>query len=493
MPGNYSVAVDLGASGGKLAAGQFDGEKVSLSDSFVFANIPVNLRGTLYWDVFGLYKSILNGLSKYGAEFGKASTVAIDTWGATYGLLDRKGRLLEPVYHYRDSRTENTLEEMYRSVSKKELFEMTGCQCARTYTLPQLYSCVLSGDPCLESAEKLLLLPDLLGYFLSGSTSTEMTIAGTSALMDRTQEHWNTELLKKFSIPTHLLTEIVDAGTCKGILDPNAADSTGIGRARLVAAVSHDSAAAVAAIPGFGPNKLYVSIGTNVSMGIERDEPLISDEAFYGGFKNTGGIGRKKIVYRDFAAFWIINELRREWRKKQIDCSFDELHRLAGLAKSVNSYIDPENPLFNSSEGNMEEKITGYLQKTGQTIPETVGEFVRCVFESLAMKIKASADYLKSELNVPLTEAFAINGGARNELLVQMISDALGIRVKAGLPYATIAGNLLTQLLSEGQVSSLSQMREVSARSFRLKEYAPAPSKDWDGEFLRAKEMHIFP
>lgn len=492
MTKRYSIAVDLGASGGKMAAGMFDGKKIGLNDYFAFGNVPVDLRGTLYWDMFGLYKSILEGFSRYGAKFGAAETVAFDTWGATYGLLDKKGRLLEPIYHYRDSRTEHTLADMYRVIPRRKLFELTGCQCARTYTLPQLYSCVLSKDPCLENAEELLLLPDLLGYFLTGIKTTEMTIAGTSALLDKTQERWSPEITKVFSIPPRLLTEIVGPGTVKGDVSPKIAAEAGLGNVRLTATVSHDSAAAVASIPGFGPDKLYISIGTNVSMGIERGEPLISDAAFAAGFKNTGGMGNKKIVYRDFAAFWIINELRREWSKQHVSCSFDDLHRLAGQAKSVNSYIDPENPAFNSSQGDMRQKIKSYLEETGQPVPTTVGEFVRCVFESIAMKIKYSADCLKNDMGVPLTEAFAINGGARNALLVQMISDALGIRVKAGLPHATLAGNLLTQLISQGEISSLAQMREVSANSFQMAEYDPAPSKDWDLELHRAVEKHIF-
>lgn len=492
MREKYSIAVDLGASGGKMAAGMFDGGRITFKDYFAFNNVPINLRGTHYWDIFGLYKSILAGFTRYGARFGATETIAFDTWGATYGLLDQKGRLLEPVYHYRDSRTENTLEEMYRVVSKKKLFEMTGCQCSRTYTLPQLYSCVLSKDPCLKSAAKLLLLPDLLGYFLTGVQTTEMTIAGTSALMDRSQERWSPEIMKAFSIPTCLLTKIVEPGTVKGDVAPDITAETGLGRARLVTTVAHDSAAAVASIPGFGPNKLYISIGTNISMGIECDAPLISNQAFAGGFKNTGGMEHKKIVYHDFAAFWVINELCREWSKEHIDCSFDELHRLAGQEKSINSYIDPEDPVFNSSSGDMRKKIAEYLNQTGQAVPETVGGFVRCVFESIAMKVKYSADYLRNELNIPLTEAFAINGGARNALLVQMISDALGMRVCAGLPHATLAGNLLTQLLSRGEVSSLSQMREVSAASFQLTEYDPAPSKDWDAELRRAIRKQIY-
>ena len=488
---HYAVAVDLGASGGKMAAASFDGSRIELADYITFPNQPVQILDTLYWDVFALYRSIVSGMTQYASELGPAATIGIDTWGASYGLLDKKGRLLEPVYHYRDKRTDTIMDVIYEKVSQRRIFELTGVQFNRTYTLPQLYSCIVNGDTCLDNADKLLFLPDLLGYFISGQMSTEMTIAGTSALMEPSQENWSKQLFQEFSIPTHFLTNLVDAGTVKGTVTPEIASLTGIGPAKLVASVGHDSAAAVAAIPGFGKNKLYISIGTQISMGIETDEPLVSEAAYQGGFKNTGGIARRKIIYRDFSAFWLINELRAALKREGREYSFDELHSLAEEAKSLNAYIDNEYPSFDTPGGDIRVKMAEYLQQTGQAVPQTVGEWVRCIFESLALKVKYCADYLKNTLGMPLEDAFVINGGSRNTLLVQLLSDALRLPIHAGMPYATLAGNLLTQFYADGKVSSVEEMREVAGRSFQMKEYEPQPGRDWDAALQAAVEKNV--
>jgi len=487
------IAIDLGASGGKMASATFDGETLRIKDYLSFPNTPVKIHQSVYWDVFDLYKSVISGLKNYGLKNGAAASVGIDSWGATYGFLDHFGRLLEPVYHYRDNRTKDTMKHISEKISMKALFEMTGCQCNRTYTLPQLYSSVLDKDTSLESADKMLLLPDLLGYFLSGETTTEMTIAGTTALLDSSQEAWSYNVFNHFSIPTHFLSPIVDAGTIKGKMTKAIAEETKIGSAKLIATVEHDSAAAVAAIPGFECGKLYISIGTNVSMGTMSIHPVISEKAYLAGFKNTGGFGRKKIVYRDFAAFWILNEMRDEWKHDGIDYSFDELHGFAETATSVHSYIDLESPDLNSFDGNMLEKMSGYFGDTKQKIPETVGEWTLCLYESIALRVKYYAESLSDVMSVDFSEAFIINGGSRNVLLDQLISDALQIPVKAGLPYATLVGNLLVQLYSQSLVSSEEQFREVAKKSFPMKEYYPVFQRDWGEELGKARNKLSLP
>lgn len=473
------VAADLGASGGKMAKGYFDGENLKISNFYTFENKAVELNQNLYWDIFGLYNSIVDGTTKYAA-LENVESIAVDTWGASYGLLDSERRLLEPTYHYRDIRTMNTVQNMYRVVEKQTLFEMTGCQCNRTYTLPQLYSYIERGSDMLNKAYKMLFLPDLLAYFLSGEISTEMTIAGTSALMDTEQENWCFEVFEKFNIPTHLLTAIVDAGTIKGNILPDLAKRIGTSQTKVIATVGHDSASAIAAIPGFGPNKLYISIGTNISMGVEREESIVSDLAYKGGFKNTGGLARKKIVYRDFAAFWIINELRRIWQQEGDEYTFQDLIEIALETSSKQVFIDVEEQAFNNAGGDMRIKINEYLRRTNQNELESVGEFVRCVFESITLKIKYCAEFLREKLSIPFEEVYIVNGGTRNQLLMQMISDALHMEIKAGLPYATLAGNILTQLYALRKVRTIDEVRDLSKRSFEMKVYEPIIKSRWD-------------
>ncbi|GMQ56184.1 rhamnulokinase family protein [Vallitalea sediminicola] len=480
-----SVAIDLGASGGKTAKGFFDGEKVIISDIYNFVNKPIEVPNALYWDVFGLYKNILKGIKTYVAKGNEIESVAVDTWGASYGLLDKRDCLLEPIYHYRDRRTQNSLKEIYKIIDKKSIYEMTGCLCNRTYTLPQLFSYREHGLKVLESASKMLFLPDLLGYFLTGEISTEMTIAGTSALMNTNQEEWCYDIFEKLSLPKNILTNIVDAGTVKGTLRRNVTESTGAGRAKLVATVGHDSASGVVAIPGFGKNKLYISIGTNISMGIENEGSIVTNAAFECGFKNTGGIDRRKIIYRDFAGFWLVNELRRVWIMEGKDYSFEDLIKMGENSRSQRVYIDVEEPEFNNADGDIRIKINNYLKKTGQKFIELDGEFVLCILESITMKIKYYADLLITKLHIPYLEVYVINGGSRNRLLMQMISNALETEIRAGMPYATLAGNILTQLYSLGKVKSVDEMRELSKKSFALESFEPDTSLCWKEEMQK--------
>lgn len=486
-----SIGIDLGASGGKMGIGRFDGAKLTVSDFIDFQNRAVALNGSLYWDVFGLYHSIIDGCSAYAASNKEIRSIAVDAWGASYGLLDKWGRLLEPVFHYRDQRTEHSVEEMYKVLDKKRLFELTGCQCNRTYTLPQLFSYQEHGSDMLEKAKTMLFLPDLLEYFLSGEISTEMTIAGTSALMNTAQEDWSRKVFEYFKLPQKMLTSIVDAGTLKGKLSAAVSQQTGLYDADVIATVGHDSAAAVAGIPGFGENKLYISVGTNISMGVEQKESLVTDEAYEGGFKNTGGIGRSKILYRDFSAFWILNELRRNWSQEGKNYSYSDLIAAARKVKSKNVFIDVEEKIFNDAGGDMRIKINTFLKSSGQEEIETVGEFVLCVLESITLKVKYTAEFLRNRLNIPFKQVFVINGGSRNDLLMQMISDSLGTQVHAGLPYATITGNILTQMYALKAVSGIEEMRQLSEASFQLKVYEPDRSKNWDEILVTMIEKQI--
>lgn len=473
------IAVDIGASSGKMAYGIFDGDKLSVVKYRDFINRPVDIGTALYWDVFGLYHSIIDGMSYFCEEYGEADTLAIDTWGASYGLLDRKGRLLEPVYHYRDIRTDNILADMEQIVDFRELFALTGCQCNATYTLPQLYSYIREKSNVLQNAEHMLLLPDLLGYFLSGEISSEMTIAGTSCLMENRQEAWSYEVAKRFSIPFSIYTDIIEPGEFKGTFLKQVAAETGMRKTRLAAAVSHDSAAAVAAIPDFGKNALYISVGTNISMGIERDSCLLTEEAYQRGFKNTGGINRKKIIYRDFSAGWHLNEFMRTKRGQGIIYTHPDLIGLAlDERKGVHSLFDVEAKAFNEAGGDFCEKMNRYFEKTGQRQPDSDGEFVCSIIESIALK---AAHYARAfeEIGEIFEKVYVINGGSRNQVLMQALSNALDKEIMAGMSYATLYGNLLTQLYALGEVKDVKEMRELSCRSFEMERYEPKEQGYW--------------
>ena len=472
------IAVDIGASSGKMAFGEFDGSQLLVREYRDFANRPVDIGTALYWDVFSLHNAIVDGMAYFKEKYGEADVVAVDTWGASYGLLDKKGRLMEPVYHYRDERTRTTIQDMNRVIDTYELFRLTGCQCNRTYTLPQLYSYRAENSAVLYNASSMLLLPDLLGYFLTGVKTTEMTIAGTSCLIENRQENWSIEVARRFGIPEKLYTEIVEPRTFKGNLRQEIQIQTGMKNTRLVATVGHDSAAAVAAIPDFGENKLYISIGTNVSMGVERSECLLSREGYLKGFKNTGGIDRKKIIYRDFSACWHLNEFIRTRKEQGITYSFVDLINMALEVKNPVPWFDVEVLSFNEAGGDFCRKMNQYFAQTGQRELTEDGEFVRSIYESIVLKIRHYAEALK-ELGIIYGRINIINGAVRNSLLMQMISNALGKEVYAGMEYATLTGNLLTQLYAMGEVKTVKEMRSLSAECFSMKQYGPEEQEYW--------------
>lgn len=472
------IAVDIGASSGKMAFGEFDGSQLLVREYRDFANRPVDIGTALYWDVFSLHNAIVDGMAYFKEKYGEADAVAVDTWGASYGLLDKKGRLMEPVYHYRDERTRTTIQDMNSVMNTYELFRLTGCQCNRTYTLPQLYSYRAENSAVLYNASSMLLLPDLLGYFLTGVKTTEMTIAGTSYLMENRQENWSIEVARRFGIPEKLYTEIVEPRTFKGNLRQEIQIQTGMKNTRLVATVGHDSAAAVAAIPDFGENKLYISIGTNVSMGVERSECLLSREGYLKGFKNTGGIDRKKIIYRDFSACWHLNEFIRTRKEQGITYSFVDLINMALEVKNPVPWFDVEVLSFNEAGGDFCRKMNQYFAQTGQRELTEDGEFVRSIYESIVLKIRHYAEALK-ELGIIYGRINIINGAVRNSLLMQMISNALGKEVYAGMEYATLTGNLLTQLYAMGEVKTVKEMRSLSAECFSMKQYGPEEQEYW--------------
>ena len=472
------IAVDIGASSGKMAFGEFDGSQLLVREYRDFANRPVDIGTALYWDVFSLHNAIVDGMAYFKEKYGEADAVAVDNWGASYGLLDKKGRLMEPVYHYRDERTRTTIQDMNSVMNTYELFRLTGCQCNRTYTLPQLYSYRAENSAVLYNASSMLLLPDLLGYFLTGVKTTEMTIAGTSCLMENRQENWSIEVARRFGIPEKLYTEIVEPRTFKGNLRQEIQIQTGMKNTRLVATVGHDSAAAVAAIPDFGENKLYISIGTNVSMGVERSECLLSREGYLKGFKNTGGIDRKKIIYRDFSACWHLNEFIRTRKEQGITYSFVDLINMALEVKNPVPWFDVEVLSFNEAGGDFCRKMNQYFAQTGQRELTEDGEFVRSIYESIVLKIRHYAEALK-ELGIIYGRINIINGAVRNSLLMQMISNALGKEVYAGMEYATLTGNLLTQLYAMGEVKTVKEMRSLSAECFSMKQYGPEEQEYW--------------
>lgn len=472
---------DMGATSIKTGLYSFNGKRLKLENSIVFDNTPVYLHPALYWNFLSLYASVMEGLAAFAAKTKNISSIGIDTWGASFGFLNKKGLLAEPVFHYRDLRTKNILQTMETICNKQDLFYETGCCPARSYSLPQLVSIIKANDDIIKKASAILFLPDIISYFLCGEKTTELTFAGTTALLDIKKSVWSKFILDTFKIPAALFTEIIPPGTIKGNLLPIVAEHYNADpNIKVVSVCSHDTASAVTSIPGFDENSVYISFGTNINMGVETSVPCLSKEVFRLGFKNTGGFGGVNLLYKDFAAGWFINKLQKSIENKE-SFSFDAINKQ--VKKVLNeSYIDVEDSELNDDVSQIKNNIDMYLQKTQQKPLSSDAEYMSCIYESIVLKIKHTINGFQKIFNNKFTKLYIISGGSKNQFLSQLICDALGMPVLIGNPNASLLGNALTQLYALGDLGSITEMREVSSLSCRIKELYPCREgkEKWD-------------
>jgi rhamnulokinase len=479
------VAVDVGAQSGRVAIGRFDGERLSVAEVHRFANEPVLVRGTLYWDALRLYGEILEGLAAAGRETGGAvDSVGIDTWGVDFGLLDRAGRLVQNPVHHRDRRIEGTMEEVFARLPARELYERTGIQMMPINTIFQLFALVAGDDPALESSERLLLIPDLFHYWLTGVAACELTNATTTQCLDPREQAWANGLLERLGIPTRLFGEVVPPGTVLGSLLADVADRTRLSRAVVVVPATHDTGSAVAAVPFRQPESVYISSGTWSLVGLELPAPRIDDRTFGANLTNEGGVAGTFRLLRNITGLWLVHECRRTWAAEGKDREFAELVRLAEQAPPRRSLIDPNDPVF-LAPGDMPARIRGYCAGTGQPVPEDEAALVRCVLESLALKYRQTIELIRTATGVSPREIHVVGGGARNEPLCGWTASAARLPVLAGPAEATEVGNLLVQAMGLGELESLADSREVVRASFVPVLYEPEEGDAWDDAYER--------
>lgn len=471
------VAVDLGAQSGRVALGRFDGARLAVEEVHRFPNVPVRVRGTLHWDVLGLYAEVLDGL-RAAAGLTEVDSVAVDSWGVDFGLIDRAGRLAQNPVHYRDSRRAAAVDRVLARVTPRELYLRTGIQLLPINTIFELAAMAGESDPALDTAEQLLLIPDLFQYWLSGSRTTEFTNATTTQCLDAQTGGWATDLLERLDIPSRLLPEIVAPATRLGpVLDEVSAE-TGLGSATVVAAATHDTAAAVAAVPLRGDGSAFLSVGTWSLVGVESREPVISDASYEANLTNEGGVAGTRRILRNVAGLWLLHECRRAWALGGRDYEHEELLALARSAPPLRSFVDPNDASF-AEPGEMPAKIAGYCSSTGQDTPREVGAIVRCILESLALKHAESVDLISRVTGRQLDDLHVVGGGANNELLCAWTAEAADRRVLAGPAEATLVGNMLVQAIALGEISSLDDARDVVGASFSPAVYEPHGLEAW--------------
>jgi rhamnulokinase len=467
--GRRFAAVDLGAQSGRVAVGRFDGTRLAFDEIYRFPNQPVRARGRLHWDVLRLYGEVLGGLRAAAREWELAS-IAVDSWGVDFGVLDRAGRLVQNPVHYRDARRASVVEQVCNRIGARTLYDRTGIQLMPINTLFELAAMAAEPDPILEVADRILLIPDLFHYWLCGSTTTEFTNATTTQFFDMRAGAWATDLLEEIGVPARLLPEVVPPGTRLGKVDDDSSGATG---AMVVAAGTHDTASAVVGIPLVGEGAAFLSIGTWSLVGIESASPVFGDDAFRANLTNEGGVGGTFRVLRNVAGLWLLEECRRQWQR-----SVDELLSDALCEQPLFSFIDPNDSTFATS-GDMPARIVDYCERTGQRRPESMGAVVRCILESLALKHAETIDLLARTTGRCLDKVHVGGGGARNQLLCAWTAAAAARPIYAGPAEATLVGNLLVQAITLGELDSLTEAREVVRHSFPPVIYEPQQNAEW--------------
>jgi len=489
MPHQVFVAVDLGASSGRVLAGQLEGQTLQLSELHRFAHAPVGVNGRLYWRTLDLWANILHGLREAGRRFGdQIVSIGVDAWGVDFGLLDRQGELLAPPVAYRDSRTNGEMERTFAVVPREEIFAATGIQFMEINTLYQLRAIQRLGSPPLDRAGWLLMVSDLIHWMLTGVAANEQTNASTTQLYDPQRRSWSDDLIARLGLPRDLFGPLVAPGTPLGPLLPEIVAETGLANVQVVVPGSHDTASAVLAVPANSGSWCYISSGTWSLMGIETTAPVITDDAFRWNFTNEAGVAGTNRLLKNISGLWLIQECQRTWRAEGHDYDWQRLIQLAEEAPPLRSVIDADDPRLIAPR-DMPAKIFALCREAGEPVPASHGAIVRCALESLALKYREVLEHLEHLHGGRIETIHIVGGGSQNALLCQMTADACERTVLAGPMEATAIGNVLMQAIAAGSINDVSAAREVVCRSFHPVSYRPQDASDWTRAAARRAAM----
>jgi rhamnulokinase len=482
------LAFDLGAESGRGILGQFDGERIQLSEVHRFSNGPVYLPDGMHWDVLRLWTEIKESMGLIAREHGgDLAGIGLDTWGVDFALLDRDGALVSNPYHYRDGRTDGMLEEAFSRVPREEIFEQTGIQFMTLNSLCQLLSMVISRSPALEVAETFLTMPDLFNYWLTGRKVCEFSNATTTQCYDPRQADWARPMLEKLGIPTHIFPEIVQPGTVLDNLSPSVAGEVGLrprGGVPVIAPACHDTGSAVAAIPAESPGFAWISSGTWSIMGAEVPDPVINEKSLAFNFTNEGGVCDTFRLSKNIMGLWLIQECRRTWARQGQEYSYDELTEMAARAAPFQAIIEPDYDGF-LRPGDMPARIQDYCRMTDQAVPQDKGDVIRCALEGIAFKYRWVLERVEELLGHRLEPLHIVGGGTQNQLLSQLTADAIGRRVVTGPIEATATGSIIMQAMALGHVASLEEGRQVVRNSFEVVSFEPTGDPGWDDAYPR--------
>jgi rhamnulokinase len=486
MPTHY-LACDLGADSGRLILGTLDHGKISLEELHRFPTGATKVAGALHWEFDRLLNELKTGLKKATAKNLPIASISTDSWGVDYVIYDERGLAMSPVWCYRDARTAEGVAKVNDKVSWPAVFAETGIQFMALNTIYQIAT-----EPAerLAKAKHILLIGDAFNYFCSGVARNEASNASTTQLYNPVQKDWSKKLFGVLGLRENLFAPICASGTKLGPMKKSLATEVGLPPIEVVASCSHDTGAAVAAVPGSGEDWAYLSSGTWSLMGVEKSSPVINDQSRSLGFTNEIGYGGTVRLLKNIIGLWLIQESRRHWNKGAKKYEFAELEKLAIAAPPFASLINPDDARFVSPD-NMPGKIADFCRETGQPVPADIGACVRCIYESLALFYRVTLRRIERITGKNIARLHIVGGGSKDATLNQFTANALKIPVLAGPTECAALGNILVQAIALGHVESHAAAREIVRNSFELKTFAPQDAEQWDAAAARFEKLLV--
>jgi len=484
MPTHY-LACDLGADSGRVILGTLDGGKISLEEMHRFPTGATKVGGALHWEFDRLLNELKTGLKNAAAKKLPIAGISTDSWGVDYVLYDERGLAMSPVWCYRDARTAAGVLTVNGKVAWPEIFAETGIQ---FMSLNTLYQIATEPAERLAKVKHILLIGDAFNYFCSGVARNEVSLASTTQLYNPVQKRWSARLFSALGLRENLFAPICPSGTKLGPMKKDLAAEVGLSPMEVIATCSHDTGAAVAAVPASGKNWAYLSSGTWSLMGVESPHPVINEQSRSLGFTNEIGYGDTVRLLKNIIGLWLIQESRRHWIKQGRKHEFTELAELAAAAPPFVSLINPNDPRFLSPD-NMPVKIADFCRETGQPEPKDIGACVRCIYESLALLYRVTLRRLEKLTGNKVEKLHIVGGGSQATLLNQFTANATKIPVLAGPGECTALGNILVQAIALGHIGSHAAAREIVRNSFELKTFTPQDAAQWDAAAARLEKL----
>ena len=472
MEKNYFLAFDLGATSGRSILGVFDGVNFEMKELTRFPNAIMELHGKYYWDIFGLYKSLKEGLMECAKQGIKLTSIGIDTWGVDFGYIGKDGTILGMPRAYRDPYTDGAPEDFFKIVPKDKVYGMTGIQIMNFNSLYQLFRAKQEDFSPLAQADKVLFMPDLLSYMLTGKQVCEYTEASTSQILNPETRQFEPSLLEAMGLSPSLLHPLTDPGVVIGTLTDALAEETGLGKVPVVTVAGHDTASAVLAVPAENPNFAYLSSGTWSLMGVETETPVLTKESYEKNFTNEGGVEGTTRFLKNITGMWLLEQCRKEWERDGRSYTYSEIMDMAVNTGDIKSYVNPDDPRL-ANPVSMSGMIAQICKENGMTPPASDAEYIRCIFESLVRRYVEVIGMLSEMISFPIEKLHIIGGGSQNALINQMTANALGIPVIAGPSEATAIGNCMMQAKAAGLVKDRWEIRRIIAKAFNVKTFMP--------------------